>query len=228
MSLGYEDIRDLFLETIQNDVRAQELLALINSGAGTYETASAYAVRIGDCLAQVLRANAPLTSIADWNVEDLIPRSLGLDHEIIVEACQIVQEDLYLDAGLSFRYKPPKFDRDRCWGLVNELEENPEFVNIEKSFYDQLVNFSQNVVDDSIRTNADILQKAGVESIVIRRPDFRACEWCREVAGTFDYDEVSYTGADVWRRHENCRCTIDWVTRRNGRYREERVNNQKK
>lgn len=228
MALTYEDIRQPFLDAIANDREAQALLEIINSGQGTYETCSAYAARIGDCLASVLRMNAPLTGISEWNIEDLIPRSLGLDQEIITQACQVVQDELYLDAGLGIRYQAPRFDNNRAWGLVDELRNNPEFTNIEASFYDQLTNFSQNVVDESIRTNANRLYNAGVKSIVIRRPDFRACDWCREVAGTFDYSEVKATGNDVWRRHENCRCTIDYMTEKNGSRWRERVNNYRR
>lgn len=222
----YEDIKGPFLDALAADARAQNLLALINSGRGTYSTASAYAARVGECLARVLREYAPETSIADWDIENLLPKSLGLDHAIVSEACRTVQENMNADAELGMRYVEPKFDKDRCYGMVEELRENPEFTNIEDTFYDQIANFSQNVVDESIRSNASVMSRVGIESKVVRVAEFKACAWCREVAGTYNYDEVRGTGNDVWRRHENCRCTIDFVTERNGSRYTERVNNQ--
>lgn len=222
----YKDIKGPFLDALAADARAQDLLELINSGRGTYSTASAYAARVGECLARILREYAPETSIADWDIENLLPKSLGLDHSIVVNACQTVQENLNADAGLGMRFVQPKFDNDRCWGMVAELRDNPEFTNIEATFYDQIANFSQNVVDESIRSNANVMSRAGIESKIIRVAEFRACAWCRSVAGSFNYDDVSGTGNDVWRRHENCRCTIDFVTERNGARYTERVNNQ--
>ena len=224
--LAYEDIKGPFLEALAADKRAQELLEMINAGTGTYSTASEYAARVGDCLARVLREYAPTTDISEWDLENLIPQSLGLDHSIVVEVCQTVQETLYADAGLGIQYIEPKFDTSRAYGIVTELQNNPEFVNIENTFYDQIANFSQNVVDESIRSNASMLSRAGIESKVIRVAEHGACPWCIKQQGTYNYEDVRGTGNDVWRRHENCRCTIDFVTERNGARYTERVNNQ--
>lgn len=228
MALTYEDIKPLFLTELQADARAMELWAMIEDGTATYAIASEYAAHVGDALARVLRANAPVEDISEWDIEDLIPKSLGLDHQMVTGACQRVQEALNEDAGLGIRFQAPGFDSSRAYGIVTELRNNPEFVNIQDTFYDQLVNFSQNVVDEAIRDNARVLSGAGIESKVIRVAEFRACPWCRAIAGTYDYEDVKATGNDVWRRHENCRCTIDFVTERNGRRYEERVNNQRR
>lgn len=213
--LTYEDIKQPFLDALKADKRAAYLIKEIEAGRGTYEMASEYAARVGDNLAKVLKLRAPLVSIDEWDVEELIPKSLGLDHSIVVYACEKVQKEMNADAGLGIKYQPPKFDSDRAWGLVKELEDNPEFTNIEASFYDQLGNFSQNIVDDSIKANADIITDAGVRAYVVRATEAGACPWCDEVAGIYNYDDVK-NGGDVWRRHENCRCTIEFFTERNG------------
>ena len=111
----------------------------------------------------------------------------------------------------------PKFDGNRAYGLVEELKNNPEFVNIEMLFYDQLTNFSQSVVDQSIRDNAELQWKSGIKATVVRTPDAEACPWCMNLAGTYDYEDVRNTGNDVWRRHDNCRCTIEYYNGRGGR-----------
>ena len=221
--LTYDDIREPLTEAILNDTKARKLNELIHSGAGTYNTASEYAIRVGECLARILRQNAPFESIAEWDLENLIPQALGLDHEHVVQACEQVQLDLNADAGLGINYVPPIFDGNRAYGLVAELRNNPEFVNIERTFYDQIVNFSQNVVDESIRRNATVLSNAGVQSKIVRHPEVGACAWCRAVAGTYDYADVRGMRNDVWRRHEHCRCTIDFITERNGSEYRERV-----
>ena len=228
MALTYEDIKEPFLESLRNDKRATALINKIEAGKGNYEMASEYAARVGDNLAKVLRKRAPLESIAEWDIDDLIPKSLGLDHSIVTYACENVQTAMNKDAGLGIRYQQPKFDSARAWGLVDELRDNPEFTNIEKSFYDQLANFSQNIVDEAIRDNAGVMARAGIRTMVIRTAEAGACPWCDDVAGVYDYDEVRYPGDDVWRRHENCRCTINYITDRNGAFYSEVVNNFKK
>ena len=219
--LTYNDIREPLIEAIRNDRKATQLYELIQSGSGTYNTASEYAIRVGECLAKILRQNAPFESIAEWDLENLIPQSLGLDHEHVVQACEQVQLALNADAGLGINYVPPNFDGSRAYGIVAELKDNPEFVNIERTFYDQIVNFSQNVVDESIRSNATVLSNAGVQSKIVRNTEVGACAWCRAVAGTYGLMILFFYKNDVWRRHENCRCTIDFITERNGsEYRE--------
>lgn len=215
MPLTYQDIKEPFLESLRNDKRATALIKEIEAGRGTYEMASEYAARVGDNLAKVLKQRAPLESIAEWDIEDLIPKSLGLDHSMVVYACENVQTALNKDAGLRIKFQAPEFDSNRAYGIVEELRDNPEFVNIEASFYDQLGNFSQNVVDDAIRDNGKVISNAGIRTYVVRATEAGACPWCNDLAGIYDYDEVKF-GGEVWRRHENCRCTIAMFTERNG------------
>ena len=131
------------------------------------------------------------------------------------------------EAGLGIKYQEPKFNWDRVNGLIDEIQNHENFSDIEKSFYDQLVNFSENIVDDSIRDNAGKLFRSGVRTLVIRQAEFKACQWCRDVAGSYDYAEVRNGGNDVWRRHENCRCTIDYITEKQSGFYSERVKNTK-
>ena len=227
MALKYEDIKEPFLAALMADKKATALYQIIEAGQGTYSVANEYAARVGEALASVLRANAPLENISEWDIEDLIPKSLGLDHSMVVHACQLVQDEINSDAGIGIRFIQPEFDGNRAYGIVNELRDH-NFPDIQASFYEQLVNFSQNVVDESIRTNARVASNAGIEARIIRTADFKACSWCRAQAGSYNYQDVKRTGDDVWRRHENCRCTIDYVTNENGSEYRERVNNYRR
>lgn len=228
MALTYDDIAQEFKDKVNNDPTVQKLFKTIRSGNGTYKTANKLAIRIGEDLGKVLKAHNPIDGIDEWDYVDLLPKALGLDHQIIVDACRDVQNSLNKKSGLGIKYFEPDFNMNRVNGLIDELRNNPEFVNIEKSFYDQLVNFSENVVDDSIRDNVGILYRSGIRTMVIRRAEFNGCPWCKEIEGAYDYRTVSDSGNDVWRRHENCRCTIDYITERESGFYSERVNNQKK
>lgn len=226
MALTYEDIKQEFMDAVNNDKKCQELYAKIRSGDASYKTGSQLAIRIGENLGKVLKKYAPTQNIDEWDLDDLLPKSLGLDHNMVSTACKQIQEKMNKDAGLGIKAKEPAFNWDRVQGLITELREHPDtFEDIEKSFWDQLVNFSQNVVDDAIRDNMQLMARAGIKTQVIRQAEFKACEWCRDIAGVYDYAEVKDTGNDVWRRHENCRCTIDYVTDRNSSFYTERVNN---
>lgn len=219
MALTFADIKDEFLAAVAADKTAKRY-----ASATSYHGASLYAARIGDILGRVLRKHAPMVDISEWDLEELIPQALGLNHSMVSEVCVRVQEEMNTKAGLGIRAIEPKFDGDRAYGIVKELRDNPEFFNIEKTFYDQLTNFTQNVVDDAVRDNAELQSNAGIKAYVVRTPEYGACPWCVDLAGTYDYQDVKDKGNDVWRRHENCRCTIDYVTERSS----ERVNNYKR
>lgn len=228
MALKYEDIEKEFKAAVDGDPKCQKLWKTIREGKGNYKTANKLAQQIGKDLGKTLVKHAPYEDINEWDLIDLLPKSLGLDHQMVADACREVQDNMNKKAGLGIKFQEPKFDMDRVTGLIKELEDHPVFTDIEKSFMDQLVNFSENVVDESIRDNAAIMAKSGIRTMVIRQAEFKACEWCQEVAGSYDYNDVKDKGNDVWRRHENCHCTIDYITEKTSGFYTERVYNYKK
>ena len=224
MALKYEDIKKEFQDLVNNDPTVKKLWAKIRGGDASYATTGKLAQQIGKDLGRTLRAHAPLTNIDEWDLDDLIPKSLGLDHSMVTTACKEVQQNMNKDAGVNLKFQEPKFDWDRVNGLITELREHPDtFGDIEKAFYDQLENFSRNVSDEAMRDNANLAWRAGMRTVVIRTADPKCCKWCSEVAGRYYYDEVRDTGNDVWRFHENCGCTIDYYTEKNGSVYRERV-----
>lgn len=228
MALRYEDIEKEFKAAVDGDPKCQKLWKTIREGKGNYKTANKLAQQIGKDLGKTLVKHAPYEDINEWDLIDLLPKSLGLDHQMVADACREVQENMNKKSGLGIKFQEPKFDMDRVTGLIKELEDHPVFTDIEKSFMDQLVNFSENVVDESIRDNAAIMAKSGIRTMVIRQAEFKACDWCQEVAGSYDYNDVKDKGNDVWRRHENCHCTIDYITEKTSGFYTERVYNYKK
>lgn len=217
MGLTFDDIKDEFVTAVRTDKKAVSLASAAAAGTANYRDASLYAVRVGDLLGRVLKRHAPMVDISEWDLEQLIPSALGVDHAMVAEVCVQVQTAMNTANGYGIRAVEPKFDGNRAYGLVEELKNNPEFVNIEALFYDQLTNFSQSVVDQSIRDNAELQWKSGIKAYVIRETDSEACPWCMALAGTYNYEDVRDKGNDVWRRHDNCRCTIEYYNGRGGR-----------
>lgn len=217
MGLTFDDIKDEFVELVRTDKRAVSLATAAAAGTANYRDASLYAVRVGDLLGRVLKHHAPMVDISEWDLEQLLPSALGVDHAMVAEVCMQVQTAMNEANGYGIRAIEPEFDSNRAYGLVEELKNNPEFVNIEKSFYDQLTNFSQSIVDQSIRDNAELQWKSGIKAYVVRTTDSEACPWCMALAGTYDYGDVRDKGNEIWQRHENCRCTIEYYNGRGGR-----------
>ena len=67
-------------------------------------------------------------------------------------------------------------------------------------------NFTQSVVSDSVKANADFQHKAGLSPKIIRKSDGNCCEWCSKLAGVYDYP----CDSTVYKRHNNCNCTVEY------------------
>ena len=71
-----------------------------------------------------------------------------------------------------------------------------------------LSNISQSMTDRYIEKNAQFRYNAGLSPQIIRTSSGHCCEWCNQVAGKYSYPDVP---KDVYRRHDNCDCTVEYV-----------------
>ena len=63
------------------------------------------------------------------------------------------------------------------------------------------------MVDDAVKANAEFHYDAGLKPVITRRLGGDACAWCRNLAGSYEYHSEP---EDVYRRHERCRCTVEY------------------
>lgn len=76
-------------------------------------------------------------------------------------------------------------------------------------FETNMVNYSMSVVDNSVKANAEYQFKAGMVPKIKRiMHGFKPCKWCQALAGTYEYPDVP---DDVYRRHQNCYCTVTYT-----------------
>lgn len=68
-----------------------------------------------------------------------------------------------------------------------------------------LETFSQNIFDEYIEANVAFRTRSGKKTVIIRRELGRCCDWCRSLAGIYDYDNAP---REVYMRHDNCRCLV--------------------
>lgn len=219
MPLTFNDVKAEIASAVNADYRAGVLLGRLRTKGAGYKDAHAYAVRVGEVTGRVLKKYQP-EDLSEWDLDDLIPGTLGLNHSMVAAACREAQKNLNRKAKIGIRPQEPEFDGNRAFGLAENVRKRGE---VGPAFYDQVTNFSQNVVDQSIRDNAEIQSGAGLQPKIVRTAEARCCKYCDDLAGTYDYDDVKDTGNPVWSRHDNCRCLIEYVADRR-----ERVNNYRR
>lgn len=216
------DILPALLKAIQDDfalgvadsqVIAQEIENLALAKA-TYTNANQYAIELGEILARVLGKHVTGDVLPDgkmyYNIASrLLEPVLKRNYELISEYAGQVQDNLNAEAGLRLQVAKMTLNQDRIDGLVNRLASEDDFDAVKWLLGDPIVNFSQSVVDDSIRVNAESHLAKGLRPKIVRRLAGKPCKWCTSLAGTYEYDEAP---RDIYRRHENCRCTVDYRT----------------
>lgn len=215
-----EDVAPALLESIRQDFsrslgsreRTTRLLDAIQKGAGTYRQANEYAQQVGEALADAFRANLSSAVLPDgrmyWNIADRVVRPLlAEDHELVAAAAEQVQTTLNEAAGLGIKAQAVPLDESRVKGFLDRLSSEANYDDVAWILGEPVVNFSQSVVDESIRRNVEFQGKSGLRPRVIRRAEARCCRWCSNLAGTYTYPDVP---RDVYRRHERCRCTVEY------------------
>ena len=114
---------------------------------------------------------------------------------------------------------------DRKQGIIDRLSDAESYDSIEWILENPVIeNLALSVVDAKQRANMEFQAEAGLPATVRRttEPDgvrsvkrgkktytYKVpCNWCKSLAGVYTYPDVP---KDVWRRHDNCYCTIKYT-----------------
>ena len=209
-------IQEDFAERFARSEKIKRLAEKITGGAATYAEANEYAIETGELLAAAFKDNLSSDVLPDgkmyFNIGDRVVRiPMENNHRIVSEMTAEVQKGLNDVAGIGIAAQAPELNEDRIDGIVNRLSHEDDFDRVAWILQEPIVNFTQSIVDDAIRENADFHSRSGMSPKIIRRSTGKCCEWCDKLAGTYDYDSVKNTGNDVFRRHQRCRCTVNYV-----------------
>ena len=215
-----KDIAPALLEAIQKDFdnghatskQIQQLLSLLAEDKATYLQANNYAVEVGKLLSKVLENKVTADALPNgkmyFNIaEKLFNATLKNNYDLIADYSSKVQAKVNNDVGIRLKAQTPKLNQDRVDGLIKAAANAKDFEEVSRLLGDPIVNFSQSVVDDTIKANAEFLDKAGFKSKIKRIAVGRACKWCRNLEGVYDYP---HTPEEIYHRHENCRCRVDY------------------
>lgn len=211
-------IKEDFQNGVDNNKTIESIAKMLKDGQATYKEANDYAIELGDILAKVLGDNITADILPDgrmyYNIaERIMNETLSKNHEMISDVTESVQNTLNEEAGIGIKAIRSELDQDRIDGIVNRLSTEEDFEEVKWLLDEPVKNFSQSIVDDSIKENADFQYKAGLSPKIIRRTSGKCCKWCDALAGTYDYETVKNTGNDVFRRHRFCRCTVEFDPR---------------
>lgn len=215
-----DDVLPKILKSVQQDFEkyfgksevVAKAFADLKSKKATYKTVNEFGIEVGKLLSLALTGSITSDKLPDgkmyYNIaKRLLDETMGRNYKLISGYAGDVQRILNENAQIGLKVQRPLLNRDKINGMVNRLDSENTFDDVKWLFGEPIVNFSQSIVDDTIKANADLQYKTGMTPQVVRTESGNCCEWCREVVGTYSYPKVP---KDVWRRHQRCRCTLDY------------------
>lgn len=216
-----KDIVPELLEKIQSEFKnrtakseiIKKKIAALNVGKATHIDSNEFAIEVGNILADVFKNEITEDVLPDGKIyyniaKRLIEPNMKNNFDIVSDYSRDVQEVLNKESNISLKAIKPELNQDRIDGIVNKISGYEDFEEGKWLLDEPIKNFTQSVVDDTIKTNADFQYKAGLTPKIVRKEVGSCCDWCKEVVGVYEYPDVP---KDVYRRHRFCRCTVDYL-----------------
>lgn len=206
-------VQDAVNANVRTNQRLTDLRSLISSGRATYADAAEYALEYGNMVKQAMAANVSSAVLPDgkmyWNIADrLFDQIMTQEFNEISQQCELVQTALNQAAGLGVKAQLPEYDPEKIKGVKEYASRADQYDNVKASVENALVTYSQSLVDESVKKNADFQAKSGMHPRIIRSAAPGCCRWCTMLAGSYDYPED--IPDDVFRRHANCNCVVEY------------------
>ena len=187
---------------------------MLTDGEATYITADNYAVALGEITKRAFDKHVSGDILPDGKMNDeiasiIIPNVLKNNYIDVNDYCKNTQKIFNEKKGLTFNPVNVEINQDRINGLVKFVSNSDEYDKIKDKFTESLINFNQSIVTDNIKANADFHYRSGkVQPLIRRMSTGKCCKWCSSKVGTYPYS--SNMDTDVFRRHANCRCLVEY------------------
>ena len=215
-----EDISSKLLRDIEDDFNKQckkskvlsSLQKKIEHKEATYQEANDYAIELGNILAKAYKNNLSSDVLPNakmyYNIaQKVVDPTMRTNYLLISKATCQVQRILNENAKMNIKVQKPKLNEDRIRGIVQKVSDYDNYDDAAWLLDEPIVNFSQSIVDDTIKVNAEFHASLGATPKIVRKVVGNCCKWCKSLAGTYSYPDIPQ---DVYRRHQRCRCTVDY------------------
>lgn len=205
-----KNIQSDFADRVEESQELAKVLKQVKNGTATYAEAQRYAEALGDILAECYKTHItkdilPTGRLDLDSAQKILRPTLGKNKELIDFVSREVQEELNRQSGIGLKALTPKKNNSRIEGLAQKVSSYDDYDEAKWVLEESITNYSQSIVDDWVKENAAFQYKSGLKPTIQRIVVGGCCEWCSELAGTYDYPDIPH---DVYRRHRFCRCQV--------------------
>lgn len=190
----------------------KDKLKVLKNNKANYKDANEFAVEVGKILADTFQDEIKTGDLPDgkmyYNIaKRLIEPNMVKNHNLVSEYSKEVQSILNKKANISIKAQKADLNQDRIDKLIDKITGYDSYEDGKWLLKEPVINFSQAVVDETIKKNANLHYKSGLNPKIIRKEHGNCCDWCKEIVGTYFYPDIP---EDIYRRHRHCRCTVDY------------------
>lgn len=197
--------------------RLGRLFKKIQDGKASMSDISTFSVLIGQTVSSAVEKRVTPEALPNgtlyFNIAQTVLQGILKDsHELINLAASSVQERLDAQQGLHIRAVKPEYPEERVKsiaGAASTASMNSNGEKEQRRLTSPVENVVQSFYSDYVRENADLRSKAGLNAYIVRKTSGKCCAWCADLAGRYRYEDAP---PDVYARHDNCTCTVDFVT----------------
>lgn len=205
------DIESAFNAHNMADRQLARVAAKIRDGTATQVDGHTYAERLGKNASKALQDVITADRLPDgklyYNIatRTVIP-TLQNNQLLVNEAASRIQDAIDIKKGIGLKGINPEFPNERINGLIDKMTADDILIDDALNWLKEpIVNNTEAFYDDYIKENAKFRSDAGLKTTITRVAEYKCCEWCADLAGTYAYGDAP---DDIYRRHEFCRCAV--------------------
>ena len=213
-----EKINNSFTLSYQESKDIKKSLEAIERKTVSYEEAEAFAEAIGKMLVEALNEHITADVLPDgkmyFNIaEKILEPTMENNYSLISEYAKDVQEILNSKADIDVKAVKPKYNDKKLKTLISIISNAEDFEHAKRLWNEPVITNAISIVDDTAKANAQLHFNLGLKPVIVRRASSGCCKWCRNLAGVKKYS--STMDRDIFRRHQNCRCSVIYDPRNN-------------
>lgn len=206
-----ERIQVSFKNNCLRDRRLAQISQRVRDGTVRLSDGHDYAEALGENMSRALLRNLTADVLPNgtlyYNIAQrtVIP-SLEETYKLVNDVSADIQKLYDKKAGVGLGSVRADFPESRINGLIDKM--TTDDITLEdalKWLGEPIINNSEAFYDDYVKANADFRTNVGLKSTITRSVAEGCCEWCEEMAGTYEYGKEP---EDIYRRHEFCRCSV--------------------
>lgn len=217
-----QEIMTSLQQNIGQNKNVRRLVQSLAEGRATYYDAHLFSQIVGEQTSTVLLDVLNPAVLPDrrlyYNIADrTLKPAMEYANSIVSNYTETMQQYMNRRAGLNIKAIKPKQNKSTIENLCGMASDYEDFEDGRWILDKPVQTTAENVVDRFVRANAYFADAAGLEAVVVRTAEADCCPWCGDLEGSYPYAETRSRGADIYRRHNNCRCMTEYYPAKGNR-----------